>query len=466
VFQTTHFTAQTKTADLNASIAGSPFSIWAGPVQTAFSAEWRKTTYQSQTDADATAAPVCSTGLRFNCNANTLLWRNAFGNRSEVAVSVKEVSAEFEAPLLKDLPLIQSFGINGAIRYAQYENDPQTSTLKKTSFDATIWKVGADWHVNDELRVRGTVSRDFRAPTLNDLFAPATIQASNALDQLTNTTPAARSYRAGNGALVPEIGETNTLGIVYQPEWLPRFSLAIDAFDIKVNNAIVEVKGDDSVIQQACYASGGTHPYCTLQDRPLGNYTNKTAANAVTAWYQYNINIASVRSYGVDVEANYQGDIFDRRFSLRGFLTWQPHSVYSTPGLSDVDMGGTAYGPTPLIAQPSLRVNFTESLQVTDHFRIDLQQKHRNAMDLNGDSTLYVACCKVKPITYYEANFSYKTTLPIGDTEFFLNVQNILDTDPPPAAPPGNTTPGLMGGWAIGDDPLGRSVVVGFRLKR
>ena len=98
VFQTTHFQAQTKTTDFNASIAGSPFSIWAGPVQTAFSAEWRKTSYQSKTDADATSAPVCSTGLRFNCNANTLLWRNAFGNRSEVSVNVKEVSAEFEAP--------------------------------------------------------------------------------------------------------------------------------------------------------------------------------------------------------------------------------------------------------------------------------------------------------------------------------------------------------------------------------
>jgi iron complex outermembrane receptor protein len=456
VFQTTHFAAQTKTTDFNASIAGSPFNTWAGPVNVAFAAEWRKTSYQSATDADATAAPVCSTGLRFNCNANTLLWRNAFGNRSEVSGTVKEASAEFEAPLLKDIPFVQSFGINGAVRYTSYS----------TSGDYWTWKVGGDWHINDQLRVRGTVSRDIRAPTLNDLYAPATIQATNTLDQLTNTTPAARSYRAGNPKLVSEIGETNTLGMVYQPEWLPRFSLAIDAFDIKVNNAIVEVAGNDSVIQQACYASGGAHPYCSLQDRPLGNYTNKTAANAVTAWYQYNINIAGVRSYGMDVEANYAGDVFDRHFSLRGFLTWQPHSVYSTPGLSDVDMGGTAYGPTPLIAQPSLRVNFTESLQVTDNFRIDLQQKHRNAMDLNGDSTLYVACCKVKPITYYEANFSYKTSLPIGDTEFFLNIQNILDTDPPPSSPPGSTTPGLMGGWAIGDDPLGRSFVVGFRLKR
>ena len=454
VFQTTHFIAHTKTSDINASIAGEPFSTWAGPVNVALSAEWRTTSYNSATDADATAAPSC-VGLRFNCNANTLLWRNAFGNRSEVSVNVKELAAEFEAPLLKDIPLVQSFNINGAVRYTSYS----------TSGDYWTWKLGADWHLNDELRIRGTRSRDIRAPTLNDLFAPATIQATNTLDQLTNSTPAARSYRAGNPKLVAEIGDTNTLGLIYQPQWFPRFSLAVDAFDITVSNAIVEVKGDDSVVQQACYASGGTHPYCTLQDRPLGNFTNKTAANAVTAWYQYNINISQVRSYGVDVEANYLGEVFDHRFSLRGFLTWQPHTVYAQPGLSDVDMGGTAYGPTPLVASPALRATLTESLQLTDRLRIDLMQRSRSALDLNGDSTLYVACCKVKPVTYLEANLSYKMSLPIGETEVFLNIQNILNTDPPASAPPGSTTPGAMGGWAIGDDPIGRSFVMGFRLK-
>lgn len=453
VFQTTHFTARSSTSDVNGTISGNLFHTWAGPVSAAISAEWRKTSYQSATDADATSLANCA-GLRFNCKSTTLLWSNAFGNRSKVSVTVKEVAGEFEVPLLKDSPIADSFSLNGAVRYTSYS----------TAGDYVTWKIGADWHVNSALRFRGTISRDIRAPTLNDLYAPATIQASNALDQLTNITASVPSYRAGNPALLSEIGHTKTVGVVWQPGWAPRFSLAVDGFFITVDNAIVEVKGDDSVVQQACYASGGSSNYCTLQTRPL-NYTDHSAANAVTAWFQYNINISEVRTWGMDVEANYAGDLFGKPVRFRGFLTWQPHTIYSQPGLSDVDMGGTAYGPTPLIASPSVRLTLNQSIALTDAFRVDFQERYRNGLRLSGDNTLTVACCRVAPVAYVDLNFTYKVKAAFGDGEVFFNIQNLLDKDPPPSAPPGSTTPGAMGGWAIGDDPLGRAFVGGFRFK-
>lgn len=453
VFQTTHFTAHTGTWDVNGAISGNLFNTWAGPVSVALSAEWRKTSYDSYTDANATALANC-TGLPTNCKSTTLEWANAFGNRSTVSVEVKEAAAEFELPLIKDKPFFRSLSLNGAARYTSYS----------TSGSYWTWKIGGDWKVDHQLRFRATASRDIRAPTLNDLYAPATIQLSTAIDQLTNTSPNASSYRAGNPNLKAEVGRTETAGIVYQPDWLPHFSLAVDGFYIEVKNAIVEVKGDDSVVQQSCYNSGGTSPFCSLQSRPLG-YTNTSAANAVTAWYQYNINISKVRSWGMDVEMNYHTDILHMPFSARAFLTWQPHTIYSQPNLSDVDMGGTAYGPTPLVASPATRVNLSQSLNITRDFRIDVQERYRDALRLSGDSTLTVACCKVPAVAYVDVNLSQALPARFGKGEIFLNVQNLFDTNPPPSAPPGTTTPGNMGGWAIGDDPIGRSFLMGIRLK-
>ena len=37
------------------------------------------------------------------------------------------------------------------------------------------WKVGFNWNVVDSVRFRGTTSIDIRAPTLDDLFRPATL---------------------------------------------------------------------------------------------------------------------------------------------------------------------------------------------------------------------------------------------------------------------------------------------------
>lgn len=453
VFRTTHYKAHTSMVDFNGAISGSLFTTWAGPVSAAFSAEWRKTSFDSSTDANALTTANC-TDLRFNCRGSTLLWSDAFAARSKVSVSVKEAAAEVEVPLLSDSAIAKSLTVNGAARYTSYS----------TSGDYWTWKLGLDWHIDDALRFRGTISRDIRAPSLNDLFAPASIQATNVLDLLTNTIPSIPSYRGGNPNVVSEIGKTKTFGIVYQPSWLPRFSISLDAFFITIDNAIVGVKGEDTVVQRACYMSGGTSAYCTLQDRPNG-FTDTSPANAATAWRQYSINISTIKTKGADLEINYSADLFNRPVNFRGFMTWQPHSVYTQPGLADVDMGGTAYGPSPLVASPSVRITLTQSIGLTDNLRLDLQERYRNRLRLSGDKSVTVACCKIPAVTYVDLNLTYKLKIGGGDGEIFFNIQNLMDKDPPLGAPPGSSTPGPMGGWVVGDDPLGRSFLGGFRYK-
>ena len=446
-FPTTRWSGKTKMADVNFSISGQPFSTWAGPVGVALSAEWRRTAFSSFATNSANALADC-TGIRFNCTQGTqLLWNNAFATRTLVGINVAEGAGEFDIPLLKDLPWAQSLSLNGAAQFMSYS----------TSGDFTAWKIGAVWEVNDQLRFRGTASRDIRAPTINDIYAPASVIVTGVADLLTNTNPTVPQFRQGNPLLKPEVGRTNTIGAVYQPDWLPGASFTVDAFDITISKAIVEVKISNSV-QLACYASGGSSPYCALQTRPNG-FTDTSASNAITSLRQENINIASLRTYGADFEANYTNELFGHRINLRGYLTWQPHILNQTPGLSNLELAGVQQAANPNIPAPRWRLTTTESINITDDFRFDLTERGRSALRVNGDTGLVATCCDVPPLWYLDTNLSYTFNelnvagFEIGQSEVFFNVNNLLDQDPP--------TRSVIGY----DDVVGRSFVIGFRVR-
>ena len=73
---------------------------------------------------------------------------------------VKEVFAETLVPLLADKPFLKQLDFNGAARWADYGGS------------GTIWsyKGGLDAALNDQLRLRGTYSRDVRAANLGERF--------------------------------------------------------------------------------------------------------------------------------------------------------------------------------------------------------------------------------------------------------------------------------------------------------
>ena len=53
------------------------------------------------------------------------------------------------------------------------------------------------------------------------------------------------------------------------------------------------------------------------------------AANYPTLYLSEYLNIASLKTEGVDVEANYQTKVLDRPLNLRVLGSWQPHLIYS-----------------------------------------------------------------------------------------------------------------------------------------
>jgi outer membrane receptor protein involved in Fe transport len=97
---------------------------------------------------------------------------------------------------------------------------------------------------------------------------------------------------------------------------------------------------------------------------------------------------------------------------------------------------------------------------------VDALARWRNAMDLTGDPSVVVASGKVAPVTYTNLNVSYRVPQKTGNLGVYLNVQNLFDEGAPPANFYGTqANVGLFGGYAIGDDPIGRYYNVGLKYE-
>jgi iron complex outermembrane receptor protein len=454
----THFKARTLQDDMSGSISGTPFSTWAGPVSVAVSGDWRRQSYRATSDgavSDPSNLVNCAAlGLRFNCTPGVSPWVQPYAGRSRVAQTVKEGAFEFDAPLMKNAFLAKSLNLNGAVRYTDYD----------TSGRYTTWKVGGDWQLNDEVRFRSTRSHDIRAPTLDDLFAPATtFTGANATDSLLGVQSTAPNTTRANPNLKAEQGDTTTIGVVFRSSGIRGFSLALDAFDIKVSDAITQVQGTNFTYQAACYASGGTSPLCATQTRALGNFTN-TPANIVTEWFSSPINFAKVHTWGADFEANYGTTILDRPLSLRGLVTWQPHIKYITPGLPTLDMGGVAFGANGLQASPVWRATGFVRYSPVKDLGIDLMARWRSALGLSSDPN-QVTTGRVKSFATANLNIDYKIKLASGAVNLYFNVQNLFNRIPPGANFSGTQqNPGQFGGFPMGDDIVGRYFAAGLRF--
>ncbi len=444
--------AKTKMDDAAASVTGAPFSTWAGPVNMALSGEWRRIKFNDISNALSSDQMDC-TGLRF-CTLPSNLWASgSYGPWSPANMSVSEGALELDAPLAKDLRFAKDLGLNAAGRYANYS----------TTGGVWAWKVGLDWHLSDALTLRGTRSRDIRAPNLNDLYAPALTTRNTFTDSLTGQLITNFNLTSrGNPDLRPELADTKTAGVVFRPQSLPGFSIALDGYETVISNAIISLSGSTATVQSACNASGGASPYCALITRPLP-YSNRTSANNATEAFTIPINVAYLRTYGADLEVNFRGTLFSRPFAARLLSTYQPHLLLVTPGLSSVDMGGAAFGAGGISTTPALRLTAFITAKPSDALTLTVTQRWRSGLRWNGDPLLVYSEPDIASIAYTNLNVSYALkSVGTGKVNLFLNVQNLFDKAPTIAITSGSTA-GQNAANPDGDDFVGRYYTLGAR---
>jgi outer membrane receptor protein involved in Fe transport len=444
-----HFNSTTKMDDISGQITAPLFDLGAGPVSTALSAEWRKLSFVSQSDSLPDVLVNCTTIRLGNCTATNTLRETTFGQTPRpISQTVWEVAGEFDAPLLADRPFAKLISINGAVRSTHYD----------TSGSYWTWKLGLAWELSDNLRLRVTRSRDIRAPSLFELFAPLAIAQVRATDLLTGLSPTVPSANEGNPSLKAETANTLTAGVVWKPA--SGLSLAVDYYKIDIAGAITLVQGQDPSTQAACYASGGTALACTQQIRPI-NYTDTSAANAVQGWRALRLNLDQIKTWGIDFEANYRTDLFGRPMLLRLLAAWQPELL-----IGGLDYSGVGFGPNGFGATPEWRVNGMLRFKPTDSLTVDLTERWRSAMKLSGDPSQFWVNNHLAAFATTSVNLAWDTESNLGKMQFFLNVQNLFNTHPPIGAFSGNgTRAGLRDGFAIGDDPRGRSFTAGVKMR-
>lgn len=457
---------------LAGSVSGKPFDDWAGPVGVALSGEYRQQSMMLTSNTPFT--PIDCTGLRFdNCvDGGTYEFGNNIQGMTQPA---KQNTAEAAVEL--NMPLLKSLNFNPAARFTRYDNKGNGVT---THFNANTWKLGLIWDVTDELTARWTRSRDIRAPNLWELFSPITQTtfAPGASDLLTHNDQQAQlapQVSGGNANLKPEVGLTTTIGLVWKPT--ADFSISLDGYFINLNGAVSVVTGQSALYQNACYASGGTSPYCQTQIRALGSYTNTSAANYVTKWFNESVNIGGIKTSGVDFETNYRTRVADRALSLRGLVSYKPHMIYSQEGLPTFDQAGATYcvgctGGT-LLPNPMWRAQVFAGYDFTDSFSVNVSERWRSHMTYQGrrtnaDGTPTVEVGGGVP-AYYTTNLNLTYTFPLAHGRFstYLNIQNLFDKLAPHVGSTGvgGNFPGDFGSYALGDDVVGRYYVLGVRAK-
>jgi iron complex outermembrane recepter protein len=459
----TDFTLTNTIDDFAGSISGTLIEEWAGPLKAALSGEYRDFTLNNQSNFQPTAKVDCTYLNPVTCDASKTLWTSDVGAPMDASENVWEVAAEIDVPLIKGLPLVDLFSVNAAARYTQYS----------VSGPATTWKVGGVWTVNDDITIRATTSRDIRAPSLYDLYAPTSVSLSGYSDILTGKGGNVSFMNTGNPSLKSEVARTTTMGIIYQPSWLPRLSMAMDYYQIGINNAITAISGLTNSIQNECIASGGTSPFCALYVRPHP-ISDTSAGNYPTAVLSESLNVAKTSTHGIDAEVNYNIDLatIDRvlagTLNARLLVSYQPSLLTKSTPIAVITngAGGVMSGARGLSAG---RVTFDIGYNV-GAWSINAEERYYSSMHQTDNPTLVFLTPSIPEIYYTDVTVDYHFNLTGDDTETpydaFLSVQNLFDQQPHVFSSTGVTgSQGFRYPTTREEDVIGRYFTLGIRAK-
>jgi iron complex outermembrane receptor protein len=420
-----------------------------------------------------------------------------YGDPFTAKTEVEEGYAEVNVPVLKDLPLAKSLSLDAAIRETHnattgvIDHTYSLGGVSDTSNDVTFntWKLSAVWDTTDWLRLRGTQSRDTRAPSFEELFTVHVFPAGFPFFPTTNpnqgvggATYFPSSIINGNPKLNPETADTTTAGFVVSPTgWATGLQLSVDWYQIKLHDAIAELPsgavGPLQAVVDNCIATG-TH--C---DQINGGTFTPTSTAALTSVNDVNLNLGVYTTRGVDAEAGYHLPLMQVLPSVPGELDFRVITSYvydmiidTGGGASPINYAGQS-GPAggfsgSYNASPKLQSN-TFLTYTAGNFTGTLQWRYvGSGRYLTSDGfNLITTCGAVAPATcpagsinnnhvdsasYFNLAATYKATKAL---QLFARIDNVLNKAPPIDPSAGSATnPALF-------DTLGTTYKVGVRLQ-
>lgn len=290
-------------------IAGDLFEMPAGAVASAFGFEYRK-------DSQSVSTNVPEGGVTFN-----------YVPDFDGDISVFEVFGEAAFPLLKDVVGAKTLTAEVSVRIGQYDLDNVDLVQS--------YKTGLVWEPIEGYAFRANWARAQRAPTITEAMSPprgdydsfddicdgvtatstgraddncrldtgiaATIEAEGEFEDDNN----GYSPNVGNPDLFEETADTFTLGVTMAPAAIEDFRIAVDYYDISIEDAITSFGNED--ILEFCYDSsldyGDNNSFC--------NDVSRDPDGQITGVMQRVYNQDEIRTNGFDVAAEYKFDLND-----------------------------------------------------------------------------------------------------------------------------------------------------------
>jgi iron complex outermembrane receptor protein len=252
--------------------------------------------------------------------ANTTFYNDISSAATGLSDSAISKSRQLQAAYIEvDVPMTKRLDVDISDREDRYSDFGRTNNAK----------LSVRYQPARFLTLRGTASTGFRAPTLNDLYAPNTIAAStsgtmgqgnpdcppasgaNAIPPFTNQTCTTQGLgvTGGNNALTPETSENFDFGIVLQP--IRNMGITLDYYRILLKNTIGSIPpaamyADPSAFTKYYILStaGGTYPPLTPS---VDSATSCIPFTLATCGYLLltNQNTGRATTDGVDVSIQY-----------------------------------------------------------------------------------------------------------------------------------------------------------------
>ncbi len=296
-------------------ISGDLFDMPAGPVATVFGLEYRRDSLDLSVGGGHETG-----GITFNVVP-------AFSGDIDVVEAFAEAA----------FPITKNFSAEVGLRVADYSPAGVNTVVS--------YSTGLLWEPVEGYNLRANFGRAQRAPTITELISPprgdfdsyddicdgATATSTDAghdncrLDPLVAAEIAANgefedenngySPNGGNPNLFEETANTFTLGFSIAPEFLDGFRLAVDYYDITVEDAIDSVENVE--ILNECYNSsvtfGDPNPFCDAITRDDEGQIreilqqefnlNETSTNGFDVTLEYDIEIGRLGE--LELRANY-----------------------------------------------------------------------------------------------------------------------------------------------------------------
>ena len=285
----------------------------------------------------------------------------------------------------------------------------------------TVWNAGLRWSIVEDFTLRGSRSRNFRAPNLTQLFAPTVVNLDsigidpcdadrinagpNPAARLANcqavfaalgaplagfqstaeNVPATLVTSGGNPNLDNEISDTTSYGFIFQPRFVEGLTVIVDRIEIDLEDGLSFFQPTDFLT--TCFDSAN------FPADICGISTRDATGNVVTSAAQ-TINAGSIKYRGENYNVNYNFEVGPGNLFLGLEATHTSRLEQSVTGVDLTRTDGTITQPDwrgrfdarygigalrlayTLNYLPSALTQFTATVESTDVPEVDANYRH------------------------------------------------------------------------------------------